>query len=121
MKCSVAEVLMSPYVDGCVTRSQLAKMNEHVRTCASCAARFASVQRTQSLVGSTLYHGFGFALYKVTGPTMCLMIGVTLVMLQGSFSAWWLRRHQQGPLEALWHRATWWGHRPANQAIVSAS
>ena len=52
MKCSVAEVLMSPYVDGCVTRSQLAKMNEHVRTCAQCAARFASVQRTQSLVAS---------------------------------------------------------------------
>jgi uncharacterized protein len=76
---------------------------------------------TQSLIGSTLYHGFGFALYKVTGPTMCLLIGVTLAILQGSFSTWWLRRHQQGPLEALWHRATWWGHRPANQAIVSAS
>lgn len=75
----------------------------------------------QSLIGSTLYHGFGFALYKVTGPTMCLAIGVTLAVLQGSFSAWWLRRHQQGPLETLWHRATWRGHRPVNPAIVPAT
>lgn len=68
----------------------------------------------QSLIGSTLYHGFGFALYKVTGSTMCLAIGLTLAVLQGGFSAWWLRRHQQGPLETLWHRATWWGYRPVN-------
>jgi uncharacterized protein len=75
---------------------------------------------TQSLIGTTLYHGFGFGLYKVTGSTMCLAIGVILAVLQGSFSAWWLRRHQQGPLEALWHRATWWGRRP-NPAIVPAA
>jgi uncharacterized protein len=75
----------------------------------------------QSVIGSTLYHGFGFALYKVTSPTMCLAIGVTLAVLQGSFSAWWLRRHPQGPLEILWHRATWWGHRPVNPGTVPAT
>ena len=52
MKCSDATGLMSPYLDGCVTRSQLAHMNEHVSTCPECAARFAAVQRTQSLVAS---------------------------------------------------------------------
>ena len=31
---------------------QLAQMNEHLRECVECAARFASVQRTQTLVGS---------------------------------------------------------------------
>jgi len=52
MKCSVAKKLMSSYVDGCVSRSQLAQMNEHVRACMECAAHFASMQRMQSLVGS---------------------------------------------------------------------
>ncbi len=52
MTCSVAKGLMSSYMDGAVTRSQLAHMNEHLRSCDECAARFASMQRTQSLVGS---------------------------------------------------------------------
>jgi uncharacterized protein (DUF58 family) len=52
MKCAVARKLMSPYVDGCVTRGQLAEINEHVRTCADCGVHFASVQRTQSLVAT---------------------------------------------------------------------
>jgi len=43
---------MSSYVDACVTRSQLAQMNEHVRACTECAAQFASLQRAQSLVAS---------------------------------------------------------------------
>ncbi|WP_262493671.1 DUF418 domain-containing protein [Millionella massiliensis] len=27
------------------------------------------------------------------------------------FCCWWLSRHKQGPLEALWHRLTWLGSR----------
>ncbi|GGY13609.1 DUF418 domain-containing protein [Massilia dura] len=63
----------------------------------------------QSVVGTALYYGFGLGLYQVTGATVCLLIGIALAVLQGLFSAWWLRRHRQGPLEALWHRATWIG------------
>ena len=66
----------------------------------------------QSLVGTTLYYGFGFGLYEVTGATVCLLIGLALAVLQGALSAWWLRHHRQGPLEALWHRATWIGAPP---------
>jgi uncharacterized protein len=66
----------------------------------------------QSLVGTTIYYGYGLGLYKVTGATVCLLIGATLALLQWCFSSWWLRNHSQGPLETLWHRATWIG-RPA--------
>jgi len=66
----------------------------------------------QSLVGTTLYYGFGFGLYEVTGATVCLLIGLTLALLQGALCAWWLRHRRQGPLEALWHRATWIGAPP---------
>lgn len=63
----------------------------------------------QSVVGSFIYYGYGLGLYKVTGTSLCLLIGLALALLQGWFSAWWLRRYRQGPLEALWHRATWVG------------
>lgn len=44
-----------------------------------------------------------------TGATHCLIIGICLAILQGIFSTWWLHVHKQGPLESLWHKATWIG------------
>src|SRR5271166_1427578 len=52
MKCSVAKRLMSSYLDGAVTRSQLAQVDEHLRSCVECAAHCASLRQTQALVGS---------------------------------------------------------------------
>lgn len=75
----------------------------------------------QSLIGSTLYYGYGAGLWESTGATVCLLIGIVLAVVQGLFSAWWLRHHRQGPLEALWHRATWWGHRPPAPVLAKAA
>jgi len=63
----------------------------------------------QSLIGSVIYYGFGFGLYKYTGSTYCILIGIVLAILQGLFSAWWMKNHKQGPLEYWWHKATWMG------------
>ncbi len=63
----------------------------------------------QSLVGAVLYYGFGFGLYLYTGATYCLLIGIVLALLQWLFSRWWMARHKQGPLEAIWHKLTWLG------------
>ena len=52
MKCSVAKELMSSYLDGEATRSQLAQVDEHLQRCDECAAQYASVRRTQALVAS---------------------------------------------------------------------
>jgi len=52
MKCAVVNGLLSSYLDGEVTRSQLARVDEHLQCCADCAARYASVRQTQALVGS---------------------------------------------------------------------
>jgi uncharacterized protein len=61
----------------------------------------------QSILGSFIYYGFGLGLYKYTGATFCLFIGLALATIQLFFSRWWLERHRQGPLEYLWHKATW--------------
>jgi len=65
----------------------------------------------QSMVGSFIYYGFGLGLYQYTGATYCLLIGIALAILQGYFSFWWMKYHNQGPLETIWHKATWIGSR----------
>jgi len=61
----------------------------------------------QSIIGSCIYYGFGLELYKYTGSTYCLFIGIVLAILQGLFSKWWMKNHRQGPLEGIWHKLTW--------------
>lgn len=61
----------------------------------------------QSVIGSTLYYKYGFGLYQYTGATLCLFIGVILLILQIAFCKWWLKTHPQGPLEHIWHKLTW--------------
>lgn len=61
----------------------------------------------QSIMGTLVYYGYGFGLYRYTGATFCLVIGILLFTVQLLFCRWWLQHHKQGPLEYLWHRATW--------------
>ena len=61
----------------------------------------------QSIIGSFIYYGFGLGLYKYTGATYSLFIGVVLAVLQGIFSTYWMNHHRQGPLETIWHKLTW--------------
>jgi uncharacterized protein len=63
----------------------------------------------QSIIGSVIYYGFGLGLYKYTGATYSLFIGVFLAVLQGYFCTWWFKKHNQGPLEKIWHKLTWLG------------
>jgi uncharacterized protein len=63
----------------------------------------------QSIVGSFVYYGFGLGLYQYTGAIYCLLIGIILAVLQGCFSSWWFKHHNKGPLEGIWHNATWVG------------
>lgn len=72
----------------------------------------------QSMVGSTLYYKYGFALYKYTGAFYCIFIGVVLFYINLQFCKWWLKTHRQGPLEYLWYKITWFSF-SKNNAIPS--
>ena len=63
----------------------------------------------QSMIGATLYYGFGFSLYQYTGATISFLIGIGLAILMGIFCTWWMKHHKYGPLERIWHNATWIG------------
>ena len=61
----------------------------------------------QSIIGSVIYYGFGMGLYRYTGASISLLIGLLLFLLQLAFCRWWMKNHSYGPLEGIWHRLTW--------------
>ncbi|MFI0428977.1 DUF418 domain-containing protein [Mariniflexile sp. HMF6888] len=61
----------------------------------------------QSIMGSTIYYGFGLGLYKYTGATFSLLIGIFCTILLLYFCKWWLKTYERGPFEIIWHKATW--------------
>lgn len=62
---------------------------------------------TQSIIGCTVYYGYGLGLWDKTGATLCLFTGIIIFLIQWMFSRYWLAHHKQGPLEYLWKRLTW--------------
>jgi uncharacterized protein len=62
---------------------------------------------TQSILGSFIYYGYGLGLYKYTGSSLSILIASCVIVMQIAFCQWWLKHYNQGPLERLWHKATW--------------
>ena len=65
----------------------------------------------QSLIASTLFYGYGFALWGRFGPAALLALALATFALQVLASRWWLARYRFGPVEWLWRWATY-GRRP---------
>ena len=63
----------------------------------------------QSILGSCIYYGFGMSMYQYTGASQSMLIGIFLAIVLGVFCYWWDKNHSRGPLEAIWHKATWIG------------
>ncbi len=61
----------------------------------------------QSIIGVSIFYGYGLGLYKYTGATLCLFIATLIFIVQLYLSHWWLSHHKQGPLENIWKRLTW--------------
>ncbi|MCU4156760.1 DUF418 domain-containing protein [Carboxylicivirga sp. A043] len=63
----------------------------------------------QSVIGSSIYYGYGMALYQYTGATYSLLIAIILTLATGGFCHWWANNFKHGPLEGIWHKLTWLG------------
>ncbi|MGY3793742.1 DUF418 domain-containing protein [Aquimarina sp. 433] len=61
----------------------------------------------QSILGGAIFYGWGLGLYKYTGATYGLLIGLALTIVTGIFCKWWAKQYKQGPFETLWYKATW--------------
>ena len=62
---------------------------------------------SQSIIGVIIFYNFGLGLYRLTGATLSLIIGLGIITLLTVFSRRWLRTHYQGPLEYIWKKLTW--------------
>ena len=67
----------------------------------------------QTAICTTLFYGWGFGRWATVGPAAGLALSLVIFFaIQVPLSIWWLKRHQRGPLEALWARLTY-GRPPA--------
>jgi uncharacterized protein len=75
---------------------------------------FAAIGRTalsnyllQSVICTTLYYSYGFALFGKVGPAYGLIPTLLIYAAQLPLSLWWLRRCRFGPAEWLWRSLTY--------------
>lgn len=60
----------------------------------------------QGLISVPFYYGYGLAMYKYTGITLSVIIGLVTFILQLYFCKIWLRHYYYGPFEWLWRSLT---------------
>jgi uncharacterized protein len=69
---------------------------------------------SHSLLGMIIFYGIGFGLVGYLTPLQFYTVAVLIFGGQVLFSRWWLGKHEQGPMEAIWRTATYSkGRRPA--------
>ena len=74
----------------------------------------------QTLLCTALFYGWGFGLWGRVGPAAGIGLALLLYFcIQVPWSMWWLRRHERGPLEALWARLTYGGAGASRPAPAS--
>jgi uncharacterized protein len=72
----------------------------------------------QTAICTTLFYGWGFGLWAQVGPAAGLALSLAIYFgIQVPWSFWWLKRHERGPMEALWARLTYGRKRVGAQAL----
>ncbi len=62
---------------------------------------------THSVVGALIFYGIGFGLIGRLSPPAFYTVACLIFIAQIALSRWWLARHAQGPMEALWRQLTY--------------
>lgn len=62
---------------------------------------------SQSIIGAFIFFPIGLNLAPYLGYTVSLIVGILIFLIQLCFCNLWFKRYKQGPLEKLWHKATW--------------
>ncbi len=61
----------------------------------------------QSIIGVSLFYGFGANLAVQLSFLQCLVVGLIIYAVQLLYSNWWMSRFYYGPVEWLWRVLTW--------------
>ncbi|MCE3254064.1 MAG: hypothetical protein K0Q67_3084 [Cellvibrio sp.] len=74
---------------------------------APCGRVSLSVYLIQSVIGVPLFYPFGLGLYKTSGQTNSLLLGIAFYTVLIIIAHWWVKRFYYGPVEWLWRSATY--------------
>lgn len=99
--------MMLFYVSGVVLLYYRTSAREFLKKIAPYGKMSLTNYLSQSIIGGFIFYNWGLGLYKYSGHTTSLLLGVLCVALQYIFCRWWLSRHSHGPFEALWRKLTW--------------
>jgi uncharacterized protein len=61
----------------------------------------------QSVIATTIFYSYGFALYGKIDVLTGTWLAVGIFVIQMIFAEIWFSRFKQGPIEAIWKRATY--------------
>ena len=62
----------------------------------------------QTAICLVLFQGWGLGLWMKAGPALSLLLALAIFwLIQVPWSLWWFKRHERGPLEAMWARLTY--------------
>jgi uncharacterized protein len=70
-----------------------------------------------SLICTTLFYGYGFALYGKLDRTWLALIVLAIWTLQLLISPLWLARYRFGPAEWVWRSLTYWRLQPMRREV----
>jgi uncharacterized protein len=70
----------------------------------------------QTITCITIFYGVGFGLGGDIGPTIFVPIALAIYTLQISYSNWWLKRFNYGPMEWIWRQWTYKKRLPIGKA-----
>jgi uncharacterized protein len=62
---------------------------------------------SHSLLGMIIFYGIGFGMVGYLTPLAFYAVALLIFGSQVIFSRWWLTRHDQGPMEAIWRATTY--------------
>ena len=60
---------------------------------------------TQGIIGSAIFYNWGLHAHMCISAS--LLLGIAIFLIQYAFCRIWVGRHNHGPLEYIWKKATW--------------
>lgn len=72
----------------------------------------------QSVMGITLFYGFGLNMAVECSLLECALAGLAVFAIQIIYSNWWIRRFYYGPVEWLWRVLTWFKRVPFRRSSI---
>lgn len=71
-----------------------------------------SIYLMQTLFGVFFFFGIGLGQLNEFGAGVCLLLGLSVYIVQRYFASWWLSQFQYGPAEWLWRSLTYFKAAP---------